>query len=123
MRVEQRSARTAGIDRRVDLNDGLDFPIAVNLQRAIQTRNDARGQRTFQSERIAESEDPHADFQLPRITKFDGKVTSVTYFIDKLVKYKIFYEIKEGGDRHPLNGQSAVTLEPLNQFFIVTIHI
>src|SRR5581483_12349336 len=65
--VEQRTARVAGVDGRVGLNDAADEPLVLRTQRAIQAADDARRQRALQAEGIADGEDAHADQQLGRV--------------------------------------------------------
>ena len=60
-RVEERAARIAGVDRGIGLNDSLDRPSVLGLQRAIEAADDARGQGSFETERIAEGQNLLAD--------------------------------------------------------------
>ena len=67
--VQQRPARVARIDRRVDLNDRLDRAVIAGRQRAVQAGNDAGRQRPLQPERVADGEHPLADAQVRRIAE------------------------------------------------------
>jgi hypothetical protein len=50
----------------------------------------------------------------PIVIIFDGKVASVTYFL-QTGQMKYFYEIQDGRDRNLENGQSTLTIEPFKR--------
>ena len=60
-RVEQRAARVAGVERRVGLDDVLDREAARRRDAPLQRRDDARGQRALEPERVADRDRRVAD--------------------------------------------------------------
>ena len=55
-RGHQRPARIAGIERGVGLHHVLDHPAGARLQRAAERRDDARGHRGVEAERVADGD-------------------------------------------------------------------
>mmetsp|Transcript_10703 Transcript_10703/g.43300 ORF Transcript_10703/g.43300 Transcript_10703/m.43300 type:complete len:494 (+) Transcript_10703:435-1916(+) len=70
--VEQRAARVARVDRRVGLHAALDGSPTDALDLAADGRDDARGQRVIQAERIADGVHVLPDEELRRRADLDG---------------------------------------------------
>ena len=69
----KRSAGVARVDRRVGLDDSLDHPSVLGLERAVQAADDPRGQCPFQAEGVAQGQDLLADQHPRRVAERDGK--------------------------------------------------